>query len=263
MTTNRTFIRSLRSVTILLCAVALAACEKNAVQDITGSLPGARIKFLNFGVNAPGVNFYANDAKVTAILSATGAEAVTGVAYGNGGGGAFYSALNPGQYTFTGRIAAAVDKDLTVATIPATLADGKAYTLYMSGIYNTTAKTVEGFIVEDPVPESFNYTQAQVRFVNAISNSGPTTLTARNQTTGTTVTISNALAYKAASAFVAVPDGIYDLTATSAGTTSVVYTRTAVTFAAGRVYSISSRGDITVPGTTATNRPFLDNTQNR
>lgn len=248
---------------MLLGAVALAACEKNAVQDITGNLPTARIKFFNFGVNAPAVNFYANDAKVSAILSATGVEAVTGVAYGAVSGGAFYSGLAPGQYTFTGRIAATVDKDLAVSTVPATLADGKAYSLYLSGIYNTAAKTVEGFVVEDVVPALFDYTQAQVRFVNAISNSTPTTVTVRNQTTGTTVTIGNAIAYKAASAFVLVKDGIYDITATTAGATPVTYTRTAVTFFAGRVYTIGARGDITVTGTTATNRPFLDNTTNR
>ncbi len=31
----------------------------------------------------------------------------------------------------------------------------------------------------------------------------------------------------------------------------------------GSVYSISARGDTTVKSTTATNRPFLDNTLNR
>ena len=60
------------SLAVLLCAAMLSACEKNAVQDLTATTPGARIKFFNFGVNAPGVNFYANDAKVTAIGSATG-----------------------------------------------------------------------------------------------------------------------------------------------------------------------------------------------
>ncbi|WP_337172851.1 DUF4397 domain-containing protein [Gemmatimonas aurantiaca] len=263
MTTNRTFIRSLRSVTMLLCAVALAACEKNAVQDITGTMPGARIRFFNFGVNAPGVNFYANNDKVTAVLSATGTEATTGVAYGGVGGGGFYSALQPGQYTFTGRIAAAADKDLAVSTVAASLADGKAYSMYISGFYNTTAKTVEAFVIEDNVPATSDYTQAQVRFVNAISNSTPTTLTAREQTTGTTVTIGNGVAYKAAGAFVSLPGGIYDLTATTTGANPVTYTRTGVTFGSGRVYSISSRGDITVGGTTATNRAFLDFTSNR
>ena len=46
---------TLRSIAMLLCTIALTACEKNAVQDITGSLPGARVKFFNFGVGAPAV----------------------------------------------------------------------------------------------------------------------------------------------------------------------------------------------------------------
>ena len=51
---------------MLLCALAVTSCEKNAVTDITAPFPGANIKFFNFEVNAPGVNFYSNDAKVTA-----------------------------------------------------------------------------------------------------------------------------------------------------------------------------------------------------
>ncbi|HLE56573.1 MAG TPA: hypothetical protein VJB15_05765, partial [Rhodothermia bacterium] len=99
------------SFAVLLCAAALASCdyEKNAVQDITGALPSARIKFFNFGVNAPGVNFYANDTKMTAIFTATGTEATTGVVYGAVGAGGLYSGIAPGQYTLSGKIAAATD----------------------------------------------------------------------------------------------------------------------------------------------------------
>lgn len=263
MTISRSIALTLRTCAVLALGIAASGCEKNAVQDITGTLPGAKIKFFNFGVNAPGVNFYANDAKITAVSSATGVEAVTGVTYGNAGNGAYYSALAPGQYTFTGRIAAAVDKDLSIASVPGTLADGKTYTFYLSGFYNTAAKSVEGFMIEDNVPATFDYTQALVRFVNAISNSTPTTLTARNQASGTVVAIGNAIAYKSAGAFVQVPDGIYDLSALVTGATAPSYSRAAVTFAAGRVYTITARGDITVTGSTATNRPFLDNTLNR
>ena len=98
---------SYRSLAALLCAGALAACGKEALQNITGTPPGASVKFFNFGVNAPGVNFYANDTKMTAISSTTGSESTTGTAYGGVGNGGLYAGIEPGQYTLSGRIAAA------------------------------------------------------------------------------------------------------------------------------------------------------------
>jgi hypothetical protein len=255
--------KTLRLMTVLLGAVALAACDKNAVQDITGTLPSARIRFFNFGVNAPQVNFYAGDRKMTAITSATGTEAVLGVAYGSVGGGGFYSALDPSSYVLTGKIAAATDKDLTVANVTSSLADGKVYSYYMSGFYDATAKTVEAFVVEDNYSGAIDFTQAYVRFVNAISNSAPMTMYAKNTTTTVEVPVGGAVAYKAAGNFVAVPAGVYDVATRLNGVTANAISRTAVSFVAGRVYTISSRGDITITSTTATNRPFLDNTPNR
>ena len=248
---------------MLLCAVALTACEKNAVQDITGSLPGARIKFFNFGTNAPAVNFYANESKITAITSATGVEAVTGVSSGGVGSGGFYSAIQPGAYTFTGKIAAAVDKDLVVSRATATLVDGKAYSFYISGIYNTATKTAEAFVVEDPFVDTLDYTVAYVRFVNAIPNASPMTLYAKNSTTAVEAPVGGAVAYKAGGAFVALPGAVYDLNTRYAGSATNVITRTAVSFSAGKVYTISARGDITVVSTTLATRPQLDNTANR
>jgi hypothetical protein len=99
------------SIAALLCAAALtASCTKDGVQDITGVVPAARIKFFNFGVNAPSVNFYANTTKMTAVTSATGAEATTGVAYGGVGAGGFYTGITPGTYTVNGKISAATDR---------------------------------------------------------------------------------------------------------------------------------------------------------
>lgn len=248
---------------MLVGAALLTSCDKNAVQDITGPAPGARIKFFNFGVNAPSVNFYANDSKVTAVSSTTGAESVLGVAYGAVGAGSFYTAIAPGQYALTGKIAAAIDKDLAISTVSATLVDGKSYSYYMSGIYNTTTKSVEGFVVEDAYPASIDFSVATVRFVNAISNAQPMTLYARHTTTLVETPVGGDVAYKAAGAFVSLPSGIYDLTTRTAGSTASAIVRAAVGFSAGRTYTITARGDMTVTGTTATNRPILDNTLNR
>lgn len=271
-----------RAIAALLSAAALASCsfEKTAVQDITGPVATSKVKFFHFGVNAPGVNFYAGASKVTAISSAscnpiptdtvqaricreTGVESTTGVVYGGVGSGGFYSAVEAGQYNFAGKIAATVDKDLVISTVPGTLAAGKNYSVYLSGFYSTAAKTVEGFIVEDSFVEAIDYTQAYVRFVNAISNSQPMQLFARNTTTTTEYPIGGVITYKNGGAFVAIPGGVYDLNTRLAGSAANVVSRTAVSFSAGRVYTIGARGDITVVSTTATNRPFLDNTANR
>jgi len=250
----------------LLCCAALAACDKNAVQVLpTAPLPASRIKFFNLGVNDPGVNFYADATKMTAITSTTGKESTLGVAYGAVGNGGAYSAIAPGQYTLTGRIAAATDKDLPIATVSATIADGKYYSFYMSGFYNATAKTVDAFVVEDLVVAPTDYSVASVRFVNAIGNANPLTLYARNtaDTTKPAVAVGAAVAYKGVGAFAPLPAGVYDLFARFTDSTTNKITSRGVSFFGGRVYSVSARGDITITDSTATRRPILDNTANR
>ena len=253
-----------RAFALLLCAAALSSCEENAVQEIAGPATGARIRFFNFGVNSPGVNFYADDAKMTAISSTTGSESSTGVIYGGVGSGGFYGAIAPGQHTLTGRIAAAGDdKDRAISSVTATLEDGKNYSFFQSGFYNSTTKTVDAFVVEDDFVDEIDWSVAHVRFVNAMSNANPMALYVTHQTTSTETKIGTEVAYKGASAFVAIPNGVYNLATRYAGSTSNTITRTGVSFSAGRVYTITARGDITVTSTTATNRPFLDNTTNR
>ena len=271
-----------KSIAVLLGAATLASCdyEKNAVQDITGTAPAASVRFFNFGVNAPGVNFYANDTKMTAITTGacttpplseacttTGSESTNGVGYGGVGSGGFYSGIEPGQYALTARIAAATDKDLSISNLAATVEDGKKYSYYLSGFYNTTTKTVDGFMVEDPFPAEIDWTAAHVRFVNAISNANPMTLYARDQVTGVEYPVGGEMAYKAAGAFTPLPNGIYDLSTRYAGSGTNALTRTAVSFSAGEVYSITARGDITVAHTPTTcvgaNRTCLDNTMHR
>jgi len=165
-----------------------------------------------------------------------------------------------------GKIAAATDKDLAISSVNATIEDGKYYSFYMSGFYNTTTKTVEGFIVEDNFSDATDFTMATVRFVNAISNANPMTLFAKNTTTATDTAVGAEVAYKAAGAFVTLPAGAYDLSTRYTGSATNVLTRPGVSFNAGRVYTITARGDITVAPTTtcgSTNKTCLDNTANR
>jgi hypothetical protein len=252
----------------LLFAGALSACGSDAVQTLPSEpLASSRIKFFNFGVNAPGVNFYANNTKMTAISSSTGVEATTGIAYGGVAAGGNYTAIAPGQYTVTGRIAATTDKDKPIATVAANIEAGKFYSVYQSGFYDATAKTIDSFIIEDTFTAPTDFTTTTVRFVNAISNSQPMTLYAKNVNTGSTeVAIGSTVAYKGAGAFVTIPAGSYDLSTRVAGGTTNVLTRTGVGFVGGRVYTITARGDITAtPSTTtcaSTNKTCLDNTAN-
>src|SRR5437763_715991 len=183
---------------ILLCAAVLSSCnwyDKTTVQNVAGPVPaGARVLFFNFGVGSPGVTFYADDRKMTAA----GSPDVIGVKYGTVGAGGFYTAIAPGQHTLKGKNAATTD---TVSRLSTTLEDGKAYSFYQSGIYDTTTKTVEAFIVEDPFVSQFDYSVAYVRFVHAISNANPMTLHATNTVDSTQVAVGAEVAYTAAGAF--------------------------------------------------------------
>jgi hypothetical protein len=257
-------------IAALLCAGVLSACSKDPVRDISGPPPAAsRVRFFNFGVNAPSVNFYANTTKMTAIQNSTdGVEATTGVAYGGVGSGGAYAAIAPGQYVLTGKIAATTDKDLAISPLTATVEDGKYYSYFMSGIYDATAKTVDAFVVEDPVVPPSDFTVATVRFVHAISNANPMTLYAKSTVApNTEYTIGSEVAYKGAGAFTSIPAGVYDLSTRYTASATNAMTRTGVSFVFGRVYTVTARGDITVAATTtacgATNKTCLDNTANR
>jgi hypothetical protein len=260
---NRT-VNTYRLLATLLCAAAVASCDKNAVQVLPSEPPlSSRVKFFNFGIGAPGVNFYADSTKMTAISSGTNTESTTGVAYGGVGNGGAYSTIAPGTYTLTGRIAATTDKNLPIAAVDTTIADGKFYSLYMCGFYNGVGKVSDAFVLEDAYPSAVDYAVARVRFVHVMPNAAPLTLYAANTITFDTVTVSGAVTYKTASGFTSLPPGVYDLFARYTDSTTVKVARTGVSFIAGRVYSVGARGDITITSETATNRPFLDNTANR
>jgi hypothetical protein len=269
----------LSSIAALLCAAALSACDlfdKNAVQGITGpTVASSRVKFFNFGVSSPGVNFYADNVKMSAISStrcvvptaadsvaclSTGIESTTGLVYNEAASGGLYIGIDPGARAFTGRIAAATDNGLAISTVNATIDAGKYYSFYQSGIYNATAKTIDAFVVEDVMPSGpIDYAVAHVRFVNAISNgTGDLNLFATNTTTTTESAVGGPTAYKAAGAFMAVPAGTYNFRAAYTGASTNLITRNGLSLVGGRVYTITARGS-----TATTSTLGLDFTMNQ
>lgn len=273
MSLNRTF-------AVLLAALAVTACEKNAVRDLTAPVPTARIKFFNYGVNAPAVHFYAGDTKLTATTTAscsaaknppvtandslcltTGVQSTLGVAYGSSASGGLYTGVEPGQYTFAGRLAA--DQATVISSVSTTIESGKAYSYYQGGIYNATTKTVDGFLVEDNFSSTIDWTVAEVRLVNAIGNSQSMTLSLINTETSQEVPIGTAVAYRTASPFVRIAPGAYNLRVRFAGSTSDQVILANMAFEPGRVYTLAARGDMTVTSATATNRPTIEQTVNR
>ena len=265
-----------KRLALVACAALLSACklfDETAVQDITDPADAAstRVKFHNFAPSSVGVNFYANNQKVSAVSSTrcsptpaaadvdacktTGFELTTGTTYGNGAAGGLYVSLEPGQATLASRIAGTAT---VVSTLTQTLTAGKFYTFVMSGIYNATTQTAEAFVVEDPIPATIDYSVATIRFVNAIPNgTGDLNLIAVSGATSTNV--GAAVAYKAAGAFITVPPGLYDFDVRYTGSaTNLFARRTGLALEAGRVYTLTARGSTATASTLA-----LDFTSNQ
>lgn len=250
-------------IAALLGAALLAACGDKVDRTVTGPAPSAQVKFFNFGVNSPQVNFFIDTTKATAISSATGSESSIGTAYGAAAAGGLYVNITPGPHDLSGRISAAgADKNRVISTVNRAIEAGKSYSYFQSGFYNTTTKQVDAFVIEDPyvIPKD---TMVRVRFVNAISNAPAQRLIVKSQAEGAAeAVIGGDVAYKSATDFQAIPPGVYDLYVRNSGSTTNAFTRTGVSFVRFHVYTITSRGDITVTSTTATNRPQLDVTAN-
>lgn len=274
-----------RSFVILLGAIALAACgEKTRREEaITGPVPStSAIRFYNYGVGAPSVQFYADARKMTATTSSScqaaanppvtatdstcltvGIQATTGISYATGvAAGGLYMAIDPGQYTMMARTVSSSSSGNVVSSTPVAIETGKFYSYYQSGVYNSTAGTADAFVVEDPLPATIDWSKALVRFVNAISNSQPMTLYVVNTETQAETAVGGAVAYKGAGTFTALEPFTYDLHARLAdGTDKII--RTFTPFLPGHVYTITAHGDMTVTSTTSANRPILDSSANQ
>ncbi|HKO16730.1 MAG TPA: DUF4397 domain-containing protein [Gemmatimonadaceae bacterium] len=266
-----------QSVAVLLGAALLTSCDlfggDTGLRDITAPPPSARVKFHNFSPNSVGVDFFANDTKMTAIASSAcqnpttaadstacttvGKESTVGTKFGQVASGGLYDAINPGQYTLAAKIAAASD---VVSTASQTIADGKYYSFFLSGPYDAATKTAQAFVVEDPIPPGIDYTVGYVRLVDAVSDGADAlTLYVTNTETKVESAVGSSVAYKAAGAFEKLAPGTYTLAVRYPGSGSNVISRTStVSVRGGDVYTVTAYGST---GTSST--LGLDFTENQ
>ncbi|GAA3976270.1 hypothetical protein GCM10022246_30890 [Pedobacter ginsengiterrae] len=263
-------------LTVVLASVFSFSCKKdNSIQTIDVPLDlanNARIKYFNFAAGAPSVNFYANGTKVSGILSATGAENAAGTGYGAVFPTSNYSVIAGGTYKINGIVpsTATANPNVSISELSQALTNGKYYSFYTSGIYNSTTKTAESFVIEDVLPASTeSNTVSYVRFVNAIPNgtSGMNLIIKNAVTLAETVVATN-IGYKTGSAFIAVPIGSYELYVRYPSSATNIISRNGTTngvvaLLGGRTLTVGARGDMTVTSATATNRPLLDATSNQ
>ena len=220
------------------CGAAGRASRSRACSTRTASrtspapAAGAYVKFFNFGVNAPGVNFYANDTKVTAIsvdhlprrrptpdprvCARPAIESTTGTAYGAAGNGGLYSSIAAGQYTFDGQDRGG-DGQGSRGRERRRDARRREVLLVLHRAASTTRRPrrVDAFVVEDAFPATIDFTQRMCGSSTRVSNSQPMTLYAKNTTTGdSSARSASTVAYKSGGAFISVPAGVYDLTRT-------------------------------------------------
>jgi len=257
-----------QSVVVLLGAALLTSCGGTGLRDITAPVPSSRVKFHNFSPGSAGVNFFANDTKMTAVASSacanpttaadstacttTGKESTIGTKYGQVASGGLYDGIDPGQYTLAAKIAAA---STVVSTASQTIADGKYYSFFMSGPYDAATMTADAFVVEDPIPAGVDFasdTVGYVRLVNAVSN-GAGALTLYVTTTDTLKlesVVGSSVAYKAAGTFEKLARGTYTLAVRYSGSSSNVISRTsAVSVLGGHVYTVTAYGSTATSST--------------
>lgn len=245
----------------MLCVIALTSCEKNAVPEISRPPQGPQIKFYNFGLNAPAVNFYVGNQKVSGVSSTTGVEAAGGTVFGGVYPTTGYSAVPAGgELTARTSPTALTNPGVTIATASgSSLEDGKQYSFYVAGAFDAGTLKADAFILQDEMPGN-DTSSAFVRFVNAgVAAAGPLTVTLKNQTNPDqpVITLTSNLAFKSATEFTRVPRSLYEVSVKD-NTSGFTFVRTGVTFSADRVYTLSMRGNVNI----ATGR-LIDNTVNR
>jgi hypothetical protein len=240
---------------ILACSSFFAACEKGTLVETTeyekvalGDPKYSYLKFLNVTPGSPFINFYIDGAKFSSGLSSTGTEtggynyATATSLYPDFG----YATTSPGARKLTAIVipTATADAKLEVLNTTITPAAGKYYTIFTSGIYSTTNKSVGPVLMLEDVKPGLDTSKIFIRIINMYSGSPNLDLIK----TATNSKVASNVAYGSASAFAEIPTpgngiapvNIFQLN--NAATNTALISNISLTFTKGRAYTFYLRG---------------------
>ncbi len=246
-------INIIKSLFLLLIAGTFASCEKESfVESSEYVIPqdnAIRLKILTVAPEAPAVNFFINDKKITGVNNATGINN----GYGYNG---LYPDLgylvvnNAAAYNLKAKVAGAAseDADLTVLDQNLNLEDGKQYTLFTSK-YDATNKKISNYtLIEDkrptPTPDT---SKTYIRLVNLLNDVSGLTLEHVN----VEKVLVNNLPYGEASDFISIdnPGQANEYKLINAADGSSVLNITSYTLVKGRCLTIYCYGNFGEAGT--------------
>ena len=176
---------------IALCCLVLYSCgdKANFEQNVIPA-DGARLKFYHLAPDAPGVNIFANDVKISGVNTVSPFPPATQttpnlLTYGGTFPVQDYAALAAGSIKLRVTVpATATTSELTAVATEVPFDNGKFYSIYAYGTsptYNALVLT-DDFTVTDPK-------KAYVRFVNLVNPTATATSPSYDFTVnGTTIT---------------------------------------------------------------------------
>jgi len=168
-------------ITLLLSLVLFVACQKSPLPDRTMVAQGARICFINFSPDAPEINLYFNDARVTTQQS-TVIGRLRGIPFRSSYPGSItqipvastvpspyvggeYFVAPEGITTINAKDTAFVTGQTTLFTTEFTFVKDKYYTIFAMDPKSTMAPV----IIEDNIVPFQTVKKTKLRCVNAIS----------------------------------------------------------------------------------------------
>jgi hypothetical protein len=197
---------------LILCTLfagIFSACEKDNFVENTpysviaeGDPSFSYVKFLNMTPGSPSVNFFVNDVKISGVYNTASTD------NGYGYSGLFpslgYAAINPGSNVLKANItgSAVADAGLNVLTATSDFAAGKYYSIFTTGVYDTTAKKIPSSLVIEDIEPALDTAKIFLRVINLYAG-GPNIDLLQ---AGTNQKLISNVSFNAASAFVEIPN---------------------------------------------------------